>query len=88
LIWRSAGAVAAIAIVTAIWTAASAEVRDAGVRLYAIGLGADVDEAALKTMAGDDEHYYHAPDSADLASIYEEIAQDLMCPGVELWVGR
>ena len=67
---------------------AATEVRDAGIRLYAIGLGADVDEAALKTMAGDDDRYYHAPDSTDLASIYEEIAQDLMCPGKEFWGGR
>jgi uncharacterized protein YegL len=48
---------------------AAAEVRDAGARLYAIGLGADVDEASLRTMAGDDERYCYAPDSADLASI-------------------
>jgi Mg-chelatase subunit ChlD len=67
---------------------AAAEVRQAGILLYAIGLGADVDEATLKAMAGDNDRYYHAPDSADLASIYEEIAQDLMCPGVELWGGR
>ena len=46
---------------------AAAEVRDAGVRLYTIGLGSDVDETALKTMAGDESRYYHAPDSADLA---------------------
>jgi Mg-chelatase subunit ChlD len=67
---------------------AAEEVRDAGVRLYTIGLGSDVDEVALKTMAGDDDRYYHAPDSTDLASIYEEIAQDLVCPGTELWGGR
>ena len=67
---------------------AAAEVRDAGVRLYTIGLGADVDEAALKTMAGDESRYYDAPDSTDLARIYGEIAQDLMCPGKELWGGR
>jgi Mg-chelatase subunit ChlD len=67
---------------------AAAEVQDAGVRLYTIGLGPDVDEAALKTMAGDDSRYYHAPDSDDLARIYAEIAQDLMCPGKELWGGR
>lgn len=67
---------------------AAEEVRDAGVRLYTIGLGADVDETALKTMAGDESRYYHAPDSADLAKIYAEIAEDLMCPGKELWGGR
>jgi Mg-chelatase subunit ChlD len=67
---------------------AAAEVPDAGVRLYAIGLGEDVDEAALKAMAGDHERYYFAPDSADLARIYREIAVDLMCPGEELWGAR
>jgi Mg-chelatase subunit ChlD len=64
---------------------AAAEVRNAGVRLYTIGLGSDVDRTALKTMAGDESRYFYAPDSADLASIYAEIAQDLMCPGKELW---
>jgi Mg-chelatase subunit ChlD len=67
---------------------AAAEVRAVGVRLYAIGLGDDVDEATLRTMAGSDERYYFAPDSGDLARIYSEIAQDLMCPGVDLWGGR
>ena len=67
---------------------AAAEVRAAGVRLYAIGLGEDVDEATLRAMAGADERYYFAPDSGDLARIYGEIAVDLMCPGVDLWGGR
>jgi uncharacterized protein YegL len=60
---------------------AAAEVRSAGVRLYAIGLGADVDAAALREMAGDDSRYHFAPDSADLAQIYAEIASDILCPG-------
>jgi Mg-chelatase subunit ChlD len=64
---------------------AADEVRQAGIRLYAIGLGSDVDETSLRTMAGDDSRYYHAPDSTDLARIYSEIAQDLMCPG--MWGG-
>ena len=67
---------------------AAAEVQDAGVRVYTIGLGADVDEATLRTIAGADERYYFAPDSGDLARIYGEIARDLMCPGVDLWGGR
>ena len=67
---------------------AAADVRDAGVRLYTIGLGSDVDENNLRTLAGEDSRYYYAPDSADLARIYGEIAQDLMCPGVDLWGGR
>jgi Mg-chelatase subunit ChlD len=67
---------------------AGEEVRAAGVRVYAIGVGADVDGATLRTIAGDDIRYYFAPDSADLARIYAEIARDLMCPGVDLWGGR
>jgi len=65
---------------------AAAEVRAAGVRVYAIGLGADVDEAAMRAIAGADNRYYYAPDSADLAKIYSEIARDLTCPGT--WGGR
>jgi Mg-chelatase subunit ChlD len=59
---------------------AAAEVRAAGVRLYAVGLGADVDAAALRAMAGDSARYHFAPDSADLARIYAEIASDIQCP--------
>jgi len=67
---------------------AAAEVHAAGARVYAIGLGSDVDEATLRTIAGADDRYYFAPDSGDLARIYSEIARDLMCPGVDLWGGR
>jgi uncharacterized protein YegL len=67
--------------------AAAREVRDAGIRLYTIGLGADVDGAALAEMAGDARRYYFAPNSGDLARIYGEIARDLMCPDVDLWGG-
>jgi uncharacterized protein YegL len=69
-------------------TRAGEEVRASGVRVYTIGLGADVDAATLRTIAGADERYYFAPDSGGLARIYGEIAKDLMCPGVDLWGGR
>ena len=59
---------------------AAAEVRAAGARLYTIGLGADVDAATLREMAGDDSRYHFAPDSADLARIYAEITSDILCP--------
>jgi Mg-chelatase subunit ChlD len=67
---------------------AAAEVHAAGVMVYTIGLGADVDAATLRTIAGVDDRYYLAPDSGDLARIYGEIARDLTCPGVELWGGQ
>jgi Mg-chelatase subunit ChlD len=59
---------------------AAAEVRSAGVRLYTVGLGADVHAATLREMAGDAARYHFAPDSADLARIYAEIASDITCP--------
>lgn len=64
------------------------EVRDAGIRLYTIGLGADVDGSALEAMAGDKHRYYQAPDSGDLAAIYGEIARDIACPADRLWPRR
>jgi uncharacterized protein YegL len=67
---------------------AAAEVRAAGVRLYTIGLGADVDEDSLKAMTGNYRQYFHTADSDDLARIYGDIATDLMCPGKDLWGGR
>ncbi len=67
---------------------AATALRGAGVRLYTIGLGADADEQALRAMAGEASRYFYAPDSSDLARIYSEIAQDLVCPGVELWGQR
>ncbi|MFN2251716.1 MAG: VWA domain-containing protein, partial [Anaerolineae bacterium] len=67
---------------------AAAEARAADVLVYTIGLGTDVDETALRQIAGAADRYYFAPDSSDLARIYGEIARDLMCPGVDLWSGR
>lgn len=64
---------------------AAAEVRAAGVRLYSIGLGTGTDAARLVDMAGDDARYRFAPDSADLARIYAEIAQDIACPVEGFW---
>lgn len=67
---------------------AAAEVRAAGVRFYAIGLGADVDAAKLNEMVGDEGRYYFAPNAGDLEKIYADIAADLVCPGREHWGGR
>jgi uncharacterized protein YegL len=69
---------------------AAAEVRAAGVRLYAVGLGGDVDAATLRQMTGDVARYHFAPDSTDLAQIYAEIATDILCPapGGGFWPGR
>lgn len=65
--------------------AAADQVRAAGVRLYTIGLGADVDGATLAAMAGGGGRYRYAPDSGALAAIYAEVARDIQCPAEGLW---
>ncbi len=68
---------------------ASAEVvRNAGVALYAIGLGGDVDEATLVEMAGNRGRYYFAPDSSELLRIYSEVARVIGCPATDFWGKR
>jgi Mg-chelatase subunit ChlD len=59
--------------------AAAGAARAAGVTLFAIGLGADVDEALLRLLAGDPSRYYRAPGAGDLALIYRRIAAGIPC---------
>jgi Mg-chelatase subunit ChlD/DNA-binding beta-propeller fold protein YncE len=54
-------------------------VRDAGVYVYGIGLGADADGALLVDIIGTAERYHYAPDQGALGSIYQEIAWSLPC---------
>jgi len=67
---------------------AARRLREAGIRLYTIGLGADVDEEALQAMAGDRRRYFFAPDSGQLAAIYGEIAHAVACPSERFWPPR
>lgn len=60
--------------------AAATAARASGTEIFAIGLGADVDAAALQAIAGSADHYFAAPDSAALARIYTRIAVALPCP--------
>lgn len=52
--------------------------KDAGVRVFAIGLGTDADVALLRSVA-DPGRYYFAPDAAGLRDIYASIAVLLPC---------
>jgi Ca-activated chloride channel family protein len=67
---------------------AARDLRDAGIRLFTIGLGADVDEVALVEMAGDRNRYYFSPESSQLQQIYSAIAVEIQCPGSEFWGKR
>jgi hypothetical protein len=56
--------------------------------IFTIGLGADVDEAALRDMASQPSFYRHAPTGAELAAIYREVVDLIPCPGSSFWGGR
>jgi Ca-activated chloride channel family protein len=63
--------------------------RREGIRLFAIGLGADVDAPTLQAMVSRPEDYYFAPDGEDLAAIYAEIARAVeVCPPDDFWPKR
>lgn len=46
-----------------------------GMKVYAIGLGNDVDEAALETLS--ENRYYSAADQATLGEVFEDVANQL-----------
>lgn len=49
--------------------------RAAGLRVFTIGLGGDVDESNLRRMAAVGGEYFHSPTSAELRDIYVQIAR-------------
>ncbi|MEO8083510.1 MAG: VWA domain-containing protein [Ardenticatenales bacterium] len=57
--------------------AAAIAARQAGIQLYTIGLGGDVDAALLAELAGDPDRSYSAPSQAELTRIYTLIARRL-----------
>ena len=61
--------------------AAAERARTAGITIYAVGLGEDVDPELLRQVATRGELYLEAPSADDLAAIYAGLAGDLPCPG-------
>jgi len=55
------------------------DAKNAGTRIFAIGLGS-VDEALMRQIASSPSAYYYAPTSSDLAAIYQTIAGVIACP--------
>ena len=51
--------------------------RDAGIAIYTVGLGADIDAKVLGDIAADPNRFFAAPSSADLKDIYRAIARRL-----------
>lgn len=52
---------------------AAAAARAAGIAVYAIGLGQDLDRSLLIEVAGDAARYHEAPRASDLEPIYREL---------------
>jgi Ca-activated chloride channel family protein len=59
--------------------------KAAGITVFTVGLGADVDSASLRRIASSADHYFEAPDAAALAGVYHRIAVRLPCPGGTWW---
>jgi Mg-chelatase subunit ChlD len=73
--------------------AAAARAKADGVTLFTVGLGGDLDEAALAEMAGPCRdtpgcsYFFHASDAETLAEVYRRIAGVIPC-GPEAYWGR
>ncbi|MCB9009957.1 MAG: VWA domain-containing protein [Ardenticatenaceae bacterium] len=60
--------------------AQAAATKAAGIKIYTIGLGSDVNGSLLQAIATSAGQYYPAPSTSDLNQIYQEIAGSLSCP--------
>lgn len=59
---------------------AAALAKAAGIRVFTVGLGQDVEQEVLRAMASRPEDYFYAPDGEDLGTIYDAIAVAIPCP--------
>jgi hypothetical protein len=59
-----------------------------GVVVFTVGLGAELDTEALRSMATRPEYFYTAPDAEALAGIYRGIAVAIPCPVAGFWGRR
>ena len=68
--------------------AEAARAKATGVTVFTIGLGSDLEHDALRAMASRPDAFYEAPDAAELAAIYEQIAVEIPCPPSRWWGRR
>jgi hypothetical protein len=59
--------------------AATASKAD-GIIMFSVGLGSELDFAALERIASKPGYFFRAPRAEDLRTIYEEIAKEIPCP--------
>jgi len=62
--------------------------KAAGVTLFTIGLGEDIDAEGLAAMASMESGFLRAPDAEDLAAVYAQVAQSIPCPESAWWGER
>jgi hypothetical protein len=53
--------------------------KAAGITIYTVGLGEDVNAGLLEAMASSPDLYYEAPSTTDLDEIYSQIANAIQC---------
>lgn len=68
--------------------ARAAEAKAAGVVVFTIGLGEDLDADVLLAMSSRPEYAFRTSDAEALAEIYSAIAVALPCPADAFWGGR
>lgn len=51
----------------------AAFLKNAGIEIFTIGLGTTVNEAFLKTVASDEAHYFNAPTTGTVDSVYRSV---------------
>ncbi len=59
--------------------------RAVGVEVFAVALGPHMDEALMRAMADDAEHYLAAPDPEALAAVYTLLLTRVPCPRERYW---
>jgi hypothetical protein len=72
----------------AVAEAEAALAKAEGIRVFTIGLGAEVEREALARMASRREDFFYAPDGEDLLAIYDQIAYAIPCPPEVYWPYR
>ncbi len=62
--------------------------KDRGVVVFTIGVGEDLDAAALSAIASQPAYFFRAPDAEALEAIYRTIAVTVPCPASAFWGKR
>jgi Mg-chelatase subunit ChlD len=68
--------------------ARAAQAKQSGMVIFTIGLGTELDDAALAAIASQPSYYYRAPTADQLADIYRRIASAIPCSAESFWGRR